>query len=639
LTVTGGELSYGLLASNTSALVTVYGGSGADVFDLTASMWTATELAGVTINGNFATNTPNTTGTNFFVNSDDAPAYVTASGGAGTGTVVELNCTEIGTISAIATDAFGGGWSNVPTLYDVAVGSGLGTVSGNINMADFPGTGIVTLANTHSGNYVDAGNISVTNAPNDFIFNFQDVQSAGNFAIVGVGGVGDTATINYGTGYLSTDPVDGSESFSTQGIDNVIVNVFGESGLTLSTNPVYLKGIVAVANSTGAEVLTIDSNVGLQLANDGTNAVVSHDTLSLFGGVESTTVLPPFITSWTETGTLDLTGTGFIWLGVTNASTIDSSGGGQFWMGPDDAIDYGTNAGTASANIVGDVVTANGGDDIVQGTLDHNRTGNDVLTDLSGDTVFLGDGGSDQIFMGQGNGLDNEVYFGIYSINNTNKDMQIGGAGFANAGFWGNNNSGGPQSIATMAAGTANGWSSDLIHTAGTGFDITQVNGFALGTTDDDQLWFNPNSWDHGSGNGALVTGGLTDVSASLTTVGFTSTQNGSLTGGQLTATTNFLLYSTLGTVPDAASLAADLSGPAGYIEFTTPTTSGTQYHMLVAFGDGSNIHIADVDFIGNGSASTQGMTIYASDMVELMGQSSLLTLGTHVADIVYHLV
>ena len=228
LTVTGGELSNGLLASNTTAITTVYGGAGADVFDLTACT-TAWNVSGVTINGNAATNVANTTSANFFLNPDDASGYDSASG-AGTGTVVELNCDTINSISAVAANAFAE-WTNVPTLYDVATGGGLGTVSGLINMADFPGTDIVTLANTHSGNYVYAGDISVTNAPDFLTFNFQDVQTADNFQIAGVSGVGDYAYINYGTGYLSTDPVDGAYTFVSTGIDNLYVTVWGASGL------------------------------------------------------------------------------------------------------------------------------------------------------------------------------------------------------------------------------------------------------------------------------------------------------------------------------------------------------------------------------------------------------------------------
>ena len=107
-----------------------------------------------------------------------------------------------------------------------------------------------------------------------------------------------------------------------------------------------------------------------------------------------------------------------------------------------------------------------------------------------------------------------------------------------------------------------------------------------------------------------------------------------SSTGFILTSPTDIILYSTLGTVNNAAQLAADLSGPVGYISFASATTSGGIYDMLVAYSNGTAINIADVQFHGNGTADTEGMTISASDMVSITGQTSLLTLGTHIADI-----
>jgi hypothetical protein len=649
LTVTGGELSYGLLASNTTALVTVYGGSGADVFDLTASTWAS--VSGVTINGNNNTNTPNTTGANFFLNSDDALGYDAASG-AGTGTVVELNCTEIGTISLVASNAFAE-WTNVPTLYDVAVGSGLGTVSGLINMADFPGTGIVTLANTHSGNYVDAGDISVTNAPDAFIFNFQDVQTAGDFSIAGVGGVGDTATVNYGTGYLSTDPVGdtggSAESFITTGIDGLTVNVWGASGLTTSFNAVYLGDIVDVGNNgnnvdTGT-TLTVDSNVGLGLAYDDTGhfAHLSVTTLALFGGVETTEVLPPFSSTWSETGTLNLTGTGEIWLGVTNATTITESGGGILNMeAPDDAIDYGTNAGTSSANITGDFVTADAKGSILQGTMDGlvvgpftvaAAVGNDTLADTtSGDAFFFGDGGQDTINLGgSGATAANVIYFGEYYLNGLQENLSIEAGGAADLGFWGATHNG--ESISGIFSAADNG---------GTSADITNINGFTVG---DDYLVFNVDAWNGGL---APTFGGLVN-GVTLTTIADTSATGSTLflgtpgitlgTGGGATATGHVdLILDGINdaTFANAAALAAAINttGVGNFI-LGAALSHGHQVDLLVAYYTGTEVNIADVEIQNTNSTGTitdtgaTGVHVYASDMVSLVGVTSLSSLGT----------
>ena len=109
-----------------------------------------------------------------------------------------------------------------------------------------------------------------------------------------------------------------------------------------------------------------------------------------------------------------------------------------------------------------------------------------------------------------------------------------------------------------------------------------------------------------------------------------------SATGQPLTDNTDLICYTTLGTVANAAQLAADLSGPAGYFTLagTDMFASGKLYDMLVAYGTGTAINIADVQFTGNGTGSTEGLTINASDMVQLVGLTSLLNLGTHIADI-----
>jgi hypothetical protein len=645
LTITGGENgSTGLLGDggSTNDLTTVTGGSGADIFDLSNYSWSATQLATLSITG--ATGTTYTADANAFTDPDWASGYAAASG-QGLGSVVELSCSEIATMSGVAAGTFV--WADVTTLYDVAEGKGLGTVSGTINMANFTGTDIVTLANTHSGNYVDAGAISVTNAPDGFIFNFQDVQTAGDFSIVGVGGVGDTATVNYGTGYLSTDPVGDTgskaESFSTTGIDNVDVNVFGAAKLETSFNAVYLGDIVATANSTGAEVLTVDSNVGLGLAYDDTGhfAHLSVTTLGLFGGTFTPgTVLPPSLPTYSETGTLDLTGSGDIWLGVTNATTITESGTGHLFMeAPDDAIDYGTNAGTASANITGDTVMADSKGSILQGTMDGlgpiagitvaDAVGNDSLTGVSSD--FYGDGGADMMWLSQDKAGDaNSVYFGEYYLNGSSEFLPIGGGGAAALGFWDATHNG--EALTTIFTGTG--------VTGGTSADITDVNGFTVGS---DNLNFNVDAWNFGlnTTHGDLVDGvaltPIADANASGSTL-FLGTPGITLgTGGGVTTSGHVdLILDGINdaTFANAAALAAAIAttGVGNFI-LGTPLGNNHQVDLLVAYYTGTEVNIADVE-LQNSSGSTQTNTgamthVYASDMISLVGVSSLTSLGT----------
>ena len=225
----------------------------------------------------------------------------------------------------------GGDWPPASPRHDVT-----------INWADFPGTATITLANSHSGNYLSFGDVTITNAPDMGVFNFQDVQSAGDFSIIGIGGIGNTDTINYGTGYLSTDPVGGGQTFTSQGIDNLNVNVFGEQRPHRPPDDdVYTGGILVVANP---------GNTGHEVVNDHQQrrsrscrywAVVralSQDTLTLLGG---TLNLLPGHHDWSETGTLNLNGTAEYWLGVTNASTINDNVGTESLImnAPGDAID------------------------------------------------------------------------------------------------------------------------------------------------------------------------------------------------------------------------------------------------------------------------------------------------------------
>ena len=191
----------------------------------------------------------NSTGTNSLDNSfangsgPESASYVTVSQ-QGLGSVVELSSAEINTLSGAShTNApVFAAWSNVYTLYDVmstiVANRAISRrhpvlVTQNINMADFPGTAIVTLANSHSGNYVSQGaEIDVWNAPNNMIFNFQDADQGGhNFQVVGL--AGDlNLTVNYGTGYAFNPDSDGI--LAIQNYDNVTfhVNATGTPGPT-----------------------------------------------------------------------------------------------------------------------------------------------------------------------------------------------------------------------------------------------------------------------------------------------------------------------------------------------------------------------------------------------------------------------
>ena len=611
LTITGAENgSHGLLSEDTADLTEVVGGSGADTFDLSAfGGSTGGSVAGLSIFG-------------------------------GANTTIELSNTEINFVSAPGADAFAT-WSSVAVLDDVGVGNG-NDVGGAVNMAQFPGTETVTLLNHNSGvtGINQTADFVVTNATNGLVFNFnQTDQHDNDFSITGVAGTSGV-TLNYGAGDNHSNNMDSTGTLTSLNIDNLTINVDGNNTVGQSF---YSGGIVSIANSGDHNVLTLDTDIPLSLGNVSGSQLTSHDTLTLLGGTELISPTPPFTVTWSETGTVDLTGSGDVELGVTNASTINNTGTGVLVMtGPDDDIDYGQTGVTVTSD-VGGSTTAFGGitPSLLQGTLNLGiltvSTGDDTLTDIQGGSNLVGDGAADTINIGQADPSDgaNTVWFGTYSLHLAAEVLPFETFGAATPGSWGDNNSGGllSNSIISLATGAGNGFTSDATATAGTSFDMTTINGFTLGTTHDDNINFNHSSW-IGTGNGAggnnhLVDGNLATVGAGPAGGVIVNSSSQVLTGGE-----DLLIYNTLGNVANAAALAADLSSTLGSVQFGTATYNGNQYHMLVAYSTGAAIQIADVDFIGNGSANTTHMTIYASDMVSITGQSNLLTFAAHVGDV-----
>ena len=109
---------------------------------------------------------------------------------------------------------------------------------------------------------------------------------------------------------------------------------------------------------------------------------------------------------------------------------------------------------------------------------------------------------------------------------------------------------------------------------------------------------------------------------------------------GDLVAnSTNFALY-LVGGLSDAADLAAALSG-VGHVTIQGGTNIFAGNHMLFAYDVGNDIHIADVDFVNGltGSGNTQGRTIVASDIADIVGgnngsTTSLAILGINAHDV-----
>jgi hypothetical protein len=647
LTVTGDESFGGLLSDNATALTNVFGGTGADVFDLTDSSWTNAQVAGVTISGGF-----NTTGTNSLADSNESAAYVAASG-AGLGTVVELFTDEINQISGVSADAFGS-WSGVQTLYDVGFSNtGVDSIQGTINMADFPGTNIVTLANGHSGNFVhQGGDLSVTNAQDGFIFNFQDADQQGhNFQVTGASsnGAGDTVTVNYGTGYNYT--ADSHGTFTSLNFDNTDINVWSgfQNG---GDGDFYSGGILAVSTSGGAETVNLESAVDLTIGTTGAGDVPGFASLNLFGGT---------IFNLTS-GTLNLSGlvgdNPNFSIGVTDANVInDTSTGSLDMLAPDNAITLHDLVLSPPMGLVpgdqvytGISVTADGESSLLQGSLGVEDllgtggkgatdftaiTGNDSLDDQAGGNTFYGAGGSDSITIGGGS---NTIHFGEISVDGNIENQVITnmapalpppapppppGSDLAYQGFWGVPNGTGPDQIGGPTWLALSSVTSDAANTAGTSADATDLTGFSVASYNSDVLDFNVNAWADNKGpSGTLIEGDGKGI-----TLGPADMQLVTTPGTDLNAGTNVILDGIDGGFANATELAASLASSNGDVIFDFAfggKGAPSEGHMLVAY-DNSVTHtlsIADVDFVDAPAVvvppttPSDTLNVYASDMV-----------------------
>jgi hypothetical protein len=630
LTISGGEFpGAGLLADNGDSINTVVGGSGADLFDLSSSDWSI--VGGLVVDKN---------GVDVTINGGGDPLGGTnIFGDAGTG--VELNNSEINDISGVASNAFEQ-WTGVNILYDASTDTG-----GAVNMADFPGTDTVTLVNSESLPFdiFQEADFNVTNAPDGFTFNFNDTDQFGeNFSVIGTdttGGAANVVTINYTT-------VAATGTFTSQNFDTVNVNVNDVNGATQTFYsgsfvddtgapvPFGSPDILVIGNAdftapVGQGVtLNIEANgdfpgSGTLTIGNVSSGLIGDDSITLLSGPITGLPLHP---SYLDTGTLDISGTANVTIGVTNADVITSTTSGIFDMtSPGDANAPGTVAEWLPYDGVD--VSSVSGFSTLQGTLGSAGTfkgfpildaGNDSLTDTAGGTFFLGDGGSDSITLGNGAFEANSVFFGEFELNDIAARQPIENDGVAADGFWG----AGPSLFGTTITGS-------------TSDDLTTVTGFSVGN---DNLVFNVNAWSGGNTHGDLDDGAavtkISDTTASGSTL-FLGTSG--LTLGTAPATTASghvdLILDGINnqSFANAGELASSI-GTTGVGNFNLGHTLANNgiIDLLVAYFNGSNVVIADVELqnhSGGATANTGAMTVFASDMVSLVGVTSLASLGT----------
>ena len=143
-----------------------------------------------------------------------------------------------------------------------------------------------------------------------------------------------------------------------------------------------------------------------------------------------------------------------------------------------------------------------------------------------------------------------------------------------------------------------------------------------------DHLQFEAALW-----NPTLSANNIGGVDGGLLDIGFTARVMAgtapvfelATSGGALTPTANFIEIGGSTTYANAAALAAGLQSSFDLVTGGLPTHDNV--HLLVAYSNGTNIHIADVDLYNTTAATTPASTsdhVYASDMVNWWASTAL---------------
>ena len=312
LTLTGSTYDSGFL-SDPASLTSLQGGSGVNMFDL--SGMTLTELKAMTLLDG---------GVNGSTNGS---------------TVILANDVLDGITAALPTGLTD--FTNIGDAGDNGPGS---DHAGTINWADL-GTSATEL--TFYGS-LDHGTLEVDNAPSTFTVNLQDNEfdhvwwsfNAANDTV----GASNSITINFGCALDgdSSTHVDGNWAFT--GYDSITLDATGASQSSTSGNPyeygIASYGFTATPTPGGTIVLditggTAGTSFDISLGNVGTTAP-GLDTADV--GTTSGTSFGVAI----DGGSIVGSNTGYLWLGITDATVINDSAGGNstegeglYMAGPD----------------------------------------------------------------------------------------------------------------------------------------------------------------------------------------------------------------------------------------------------------------------------------------------------------------
>jgi hypothetical protein len=513
----------------------------------------------------------------------------TLDGGAGTDTVVFSNAL----LNSISTTAL------TETNFEVI---GINYTGGTTTIdASMLGTGITTIKDFST----ETGDVVLTNVASGFTF---DAEQFGEL----------DATLQ---------PLTVSQPTSATGTSDVFNLIEGSSVANAGTGATGALGVVTIngfetlnITSQGASGLTgYDDVLSINDTVTGTSAAViniggTQNFVSFFAIQELGSTGTPSST------TLNITDTGSVIFNGTNITTINgASSGGVIEIGNFTGVAPGlTTSGTAASTIVGSATAHN---QLVGGV------GNDTFTGGSAGDIIVTNGGADTVNLGVPGSTD-AVYIGQFNVLSLSGAIvgapfgSVGAFDIAQPGFFGIVPGGTPTAIGGVAGsifGTAS--------SGGTSVDQVKVANFTVGTgsTADTLVFSDANEAAGGSNALGGVNQGLTGGDLATAPVIGDATVQIVAPGDTVSSSTN--LIELTGTFANAAAVASALhtSSYGIFIGTTTTPTANGDAHILVAYSDGANVHIADVDFIRPGSSTVYNE--YASDLVQLTGVASVTSL------------
>ena len=609
VTLTGAESgSEGLLNSDTTALVTIEGGKGNSLYDLSSLTPATVNAAVFSIQGGSSTT---------------GDSIVEFNNAAITGATHLINITNISALND-ASDSQGGTINMAFWAQQGVPGAGPGLIPLNTAFA-LPAGGaapagfqLLQLLGADSGASTDqTANLTIENGPAQFAINAQGMGDSGDFNFkITQGPIINTNST------LDVWVADSHTGSSLGGPAEVNISNYTATNVFLPTTDGIVK--LGTTSFTDTPVFTV-TNASLTFADNNADTGASPDTLKL-GNIYGTAITGAF----TDIGQTSVT------LDATAPTTVTDKGAGTFEIGGLDASVL--NAVTThelimnlpgtdwadGITVTGSDVGVGGGNNLLQGTtgtLTHTAAapfagnapafigavGNDTITGGQHADNIFGMGGNDVIHLnsaGTGAATDSTVWLNFYN------ETTLGGA---------------PTTFVQAVTDIVGGAQTFV---NGYGTDTTHVTGFVAGPAGDTvNIGFA--GWAHSVGGltgggtafGLEVANGSAFVGAGAATLGSIVTLPGTDPGAVSVTLDGITTYGS------AAALQTGLT-TTGAILFNGGATLAAHsvFDVLVAYGTGTGVDIADVTLFNNHAApnpvlTNNGLiTVSVHDLVDLAG-------------------